>query len=166
MSKFYQISNCRLSYECSKSWNDLADLPGEECIKYCRDCRNTVHRCDNETDLDRLVSEGRCIAFFESELIQTTGEWISLPNPEDTEKEFLLIKIARLAKNELSILFLINDNPGITSIQISNLSGIPLTDVEKIVLSSLNGLCTQEDKISWFVTSKTGHLIDQYNYIL
>ena len=166
MSKSYQISNCRLSYECSKSWNDLTDLPGEDDIKYCSACRDTVHRCDNEDELDRLVSEGRCIAYFESELIHTTGQWISLPDPKEIEKDLLLIKIARLSHNDLSILSLINDKPGITNNQISSLSGMPTININQITHFSLKGLCIQDDNNAWSITTTASRLLDEYRHTL
>ncbi len=166
MNKNYTISNCHLSYECSKTWNDLTDLPGEDDIKYCSACRDTVHRCDNEDDLDKLISEGRCIAYFDSELIHTTGQWISLPNPKEIEKDLLLIKIARLSHNDLSILSLINDKPGITNNQIASLSGIPTININQITHNSLKGLCIQDDNSSWFATRIVSRLLDEYRHTL
>lgn len=166
MSNLYKVSNCRLSYECSKSWKDLADLPGEEDVKYCRDCRNTVHRCDNGVELERLVSEGRCVAYFENELIHVTGEWVPESDFENSDKDELLVRLARLSREELAVLLLINDNPGITGEEISLRLGIPLSSARIIANGSLIGLCAQDVNSSFLVGDRVGLLLNDFRHVL
>lgn len=59
--KFFTIKNCEFSYQCPRAWESLAttDVEGE---RYCDACQRTVHLCEDDSTLNRHVTEGHCVA--------------------------------------------------------------------------------------------------------
>jgi uncharacterized protein (TIGR02996 family) len=51
----------RFAYRCQNRWVDL-DPTQEEQVRYCGECKKTVHYCDNKEEVEKMAVEGNCIA--------------------------------------------------------------------------------------------------------
>lgn len=57
-----KIDKCKFSFKCPKDWSALIDV-GIGNKRYCGSCKEHVHWCKSQQDIDKAVSENRCTAF-------------------------------------------------------------------------------------------------------
>jgi len=55
------IRNCRIKYQCPKTWNSLDDSIVDD-IKYCDECKQNVHYCTDEQALMKAMQNDWCVA--------------------------------------------------------------------------------------------------------
>lgn len=53
---------CEFKFVCDKQWSKLAEIEGEEYIRYCDSCEKPVFYCNDYEELESNVAKGRCIA--------------------------------------------------------------------------------------------------------
>jgi len=57
----YHIRNCVFAYRCTADWEKLDDT-GVEQVRYCGECRRTVHLCMTDEELTNQVRANNCVA--------------------------------------------------------------------------------------------------------
>lgn len=58
----YEIRNCTFAYRCVADWEKLEDIDKEK-IRFCKDCEQEVHFCEDDKELTEAVRENFCVAF-------------------------------------------------------------------------------------------------------
>ena len=56
------FSNCEL-VSCSQTWRIL-DKTDNENIRHCQECNKDVYKAKNMKEVEKITSEGDCIAYF------------------------------------------------------------------------------------------------------
>ena len=56
------FSNCELRL-CSQTWRIL-DKNNDENIRHCQECNKDVFKAKNMKEMEKITSEGNCIAYF------------------------------------------------------------------------------------------------------
>ena len=83
-----KIDNCKFSFKCPKKWSALTDV-GIDNQRYCGSCKEVVHWCDTQEEIDKAASENRCVAFS----TKPTGQ---VKNWNSDEDGFLVFHTGRL----------------------------------------------------------------------
>tara|TARA_R110002050_G_scaffold57423_5_gene129256 strand:+ start:175850 stop:176200 length:351 start_codon:yes stop_codon:yes gene_type:complete len=78
-----KISNCKLSFKCSKQWSSLTDKDINN-QRYCDACKEDVYWCGTQEEIDTATSENRCVAFS----VKPTGQITRWNSDEDGFLEF------------------------------------------------------------------------------
>jgi len=55
------IKNCKLSFKCSRSWDELKPTT-DLTVKFCDECKNDVHLCLTQKEYDDATQKGWCVA--------------------------------------------------------------------------------------------------------
>lgn len=75
-----KIENCDFEFVCSKEWDDLQRVDGNETSRYCGDCKKTVQLIKTKHDIEMAKIFGVCVA------VQKTDS-LSSNDQNDTERE-------------------------------------------------------------------------------
>ena len=73
------FSNCELR-SCSQTWRIL-DKTNDVNIRHCQECNKDVFKANNMKEVEKITSEGNCIAYFNDR------KEILVGNPEYPEPE-------------------------------------------------------------------------------
>ncbi len=65
-----KINNCKFSFKCPKDWSALTD-EGVDNQRYCGSCKEQVHWCETQAEVDKAVSQGWCVAFSSEQITPT-----------------------------------------------------------------------------------------------
>ena len=55
------IKNCTLKFRCPLKW-EVLQLTNEAGVRYCGECCKSVYYCQTKVELDKALSEGKCVA--------------------------------------------------------------------------------------------------------
>lgn len=55
------IRNCEFRFRCDRTWGSL-QATADEAVRYCAQCRHTVHYCRTPVELQAALVENRCVA--------------------------------------------------------------------------------------------------------
>jgi hypothetical protein len=70
------IRNCLFSFRCEKKWGDL-EMLSDAKVRFCHDCRRTVHFCHTDEELREAVIRNDCVA-------------LEIPSPESDDEKFIM----------------------------------------------------------------------------
>lgn len=87
-----KINNCKFSFKCSKNWSAL-QVVGIDKQRYCGSCKENVHWCDTQEDIDKAATEKWCVAFSSKPTSQ-------IKNWNSDEDGFLEFHMGRLEMSE------------------------------------------------------------------
>ena len=76
------FSNCELR-SCSQTWRIL-DKTDNENIRHCQECNKDVYKANNMKEVEKITSEGDCIAYFNDRKEILVG-YLSPPEPFQPE---------------------------------------------------------------------------------
>lgn len=118
--KAQEFINCELEYECSKNWFEL-EPSNKAGVKHCRQCKNDVHLCINQEELNYAILQKRCIAYFHNPSLQTRFKLSREKcNARKTDANFATEMIVGLPKNlghlqkrGIDLLFELNEDNGL-----------------------------------------------------
>ena len=65
-NKKFDIKNC-FSYICPDDWDNLARTDNNK-IRFSISCEKQVFKATNESSLDKLSKDNKCVAYFANEL--------------------------------------------------------------------------------------------------
>lgn len=71
------MNNCKLSFVCSKDWNQLI-VGADPSVRHCESCKTDVHAVYSDDELEVQRAQGHCVAIFDCGEIATMG----IPNFE------------------------------------------------------------------------------------
>lgn len=91
-----KIDNCKFSFQCPKKWSSLIDI-GIDNQRYCGSCKEHVHWCDTQEDIDKATAENWCIAFSSKRTSQ-------VKNWNSDEDGFLEFHMGRVEMSEVDAL--------------------------------------------------------------
>jgi len=57
------IQGCPMEFVCQKTWEDLKPTDDQR-KRYCRECKENVHFCITQEELDQAVDQTHCVAYF------------------------------------------------------------------------------------------------------
>ena len=76
------FSNCELR-SCSQTWRIL-DKTNDVNIRHCQECNKDVFKANNMKEVEKITSEGDCIAYFNDRKEILVG-YLSPPEPLQPE---------------------------------------------------------------------------------
>lgn len=79
------LRNCTFAYKCTKQWEKLEETD-QKSIRFCCDCQNEVHYCEDDQELLKSIKLNRCVAFSRYETIHEMGLIVA---PEYKKQEIL-----------------------------------------------------------------------------
>nr|AAK28604.1 hypothetical protein [uncultured bacterium] len=53
---------CKFSFPCSKTWDELALVAGDDSRRYCGSCTELVFLCRSYADLYEHIEQEHCVA--------------------------------------------------------------------------------------------------------
>lgn len=59
------IRNCDIKLKCKQRWEDMQSTD-EDGIRYCEQCKNNVHFCFNDYELNEAIQNNWCVAIYHS----------------------------------------------------------------------------------------------------
>ena len=68
------IRNCEFRFRCDRTW-ELLQATSDDAVRYCDQCRHTVHYCRTPAELHAALSENRCVA------VEVHGAADAMPEP-------------------------------------------------------------------------------------
>lgn len=57
-----KIINCEFEFKCPLQWESLQKSEDDK-IRFCNSCEKNVYFAYSQNELDKLASEGKCVAF-------------------------------------------------------------------------------------------------------
>lgn len=60
------ITNCKLTYQCDKRWEDLQPVEARPSVRYCDSCEHPVFLVFTQNQLDSALSKGKCVCAADS----------------------------------------------------------------------------------------------------
>ncbi len=65
------LRNCKLKKRCNKTWGELSKSSPSgmlknlriDTVRYCKDCKELVWRCDTKDELVEAILKNHCVAF-------------------------------------------------------------------------------------------------------
>ena len=76
------FSNCELK-SCSQTWRIL-NKTNDKNIRHCQECNKNVFKVGNMKEMEKITSEGNCIAYFNDRKEILVGK----PEYPDTKSPF------------------------------------------------------------------------------
>lgn len=70
------IRNCKLKYRCSMKW-DLLEKTSDEDVRYCPECKKSVHHCQTDDQLIIAIIDDHCVA------VSVTGDSVKFLRLDD-----------------------------------------------------------------------------------
>ncbi len=56
------IRNCQFAFKCEKKWDELTQPWSWPKVRFCDDCKKSVHLCDTGDELVDAIKNNRCVA--------------------------------------------------------------------------------------------------------
>ena len=56
------IRNCQFAFRYDKKWDDLTQPWSWPKVRFCDDCRKSVHLCETDDELVDAIKNNRCVA--------------------------------------------------------------------------------------------------------
>jgi len=75
--KLIKNDSCKLTFECTKKWSDLAGT-NDEGIRHCSSCDENVHWCNTEEDIEQARQKGWCVAYKDGYKNNKQGDEVTL----------------------------------------------------------------------------------------
>ena len=79
------IRNCINGHRCEKKWVDLTVAWSWPIVRYCGECKRSVHLCTTDSELVVAIKHNRCVAVAICDIENA----VTTISEELTEKELL-----------------------------------------------------------------------------
>ena len=56
------IRNCQFAFKCEKKWDELTQPWSWPKVRFCDDCKKSVHLCETGDELVDAIKNNRCVA--------------------------------------------------------------------------------------------------------